>query len=95
MRPRLREHTWYTKSYMIEGKILSYFGNMREDEIESFDVVRWQNRLMAHRNERGEPYAPTYLRSVTTSSPPSSTTPRTTTVSRATPARRRYEAHSW
>lgn len=64
MRPRLREHTWYTKSYMIEGKMLPYFGNMRVDEIEPIDVVRWQNRLMAHRNERGEPYAPTYLRSV-------------------------------
>lgn len=64
MRPRLREHTWYTKSYMIEGKILPYFGNMRVDEIEPIDVVRWQNRLMAYRNEKGEPYAPTYLRSV-------------------------------
>lgn len=64
MKPRLREHTWYTKSYMIEGKILPYFGNMRVDEIEPIDVVRWQNRLMAYRNEKGEPYAPTYLRSV-------------------------------
>lgn len=64
MRPRLREHTWYTKSYMFEGKILPYFGNMRVDEIEPIDVVRWQNRLMAYRNEKGEPYAPTYLRSV-------------------------------
>ena len=64
MRTRLRDHTWYTKSYMIEGKILPYFGNMRVDEIEPIDVVRWQNRLMAHRNERGDPYAPTYLRSV-------------------------------
>lgn len=64
MRLRLREHTWYTKSYMIEGKILPYFGNMRVDEIGPIDVVRWQNRLMAYRNEKGEPYAPTYLRSV-------------------------------
>lgn len=64
MRPRLREHTWHTKKYMIEGKILPYFGNMRVDEIEPIDVVRWQNKLMAYRNEKGEPYAPTYLRSV-------------------------------
>lgn len=40
MRPCLREHTWYTKSYMIEGKILPNFGNMRVDEIEPIDVVR-------------------------------------------------------
>lgn len=33
MQPRLREHTWYTKKYMIEGKILPYFGNMRVDEL--------------------------------------------------------------
>ncbi|MDU6011995.1 MAG: site-specific integrase [Slackia sp.] len=64
MQPRLREHTWHTKKYMIEGKILPYFGNMRVDEIEPIDVVRWQNKLMAYLNEKGEPYAPTYLRSV-------------------------------
>ena len=37
MRPRLREHTWYTKSYMIEGKILPYFGNMRVDDFALHD----------------------------------------------------------
>lgn len=64
MEPRLREHTWYTKKYMIEGKILPYFGNMRVDEIEPLDVVRWQNKLMAHRNAKGEPYSQTYLRTI-------------------------------
>lgn len=76
MRPRLREHTWYTKSYMIEGKILPYFGRMRVDEIEPIDVVRWQNRLMAHRNEKGEPYAPTYLHPVKRPTPPAIDAPR-------------------
>ncbi|WP_455040162.1 hypothetical protein [Lancefieldella rimae] len=28
------------------------------DEIEPIDMARWQNRLMAHRNEKGESYAP-------------------------------------
>lgn len=64
VRPRLREHTWITKKYMIEGKILPYFGNMRVNEIEPLDVVRWQNGLMAHRNEKGEPYSQTYLRTI-------------------------------
>ena len=41
MMPRLREHTWHTKKYMIEGKILLYFGRMRVDEIEPIDVVRF------------------------------------------------------
>jgi integrase len=64
MRPRLREHTWHTKKYMIEGKILPYFGNMRVDEIEPLDVVRWQNKLMSYRNAKGEPYSQTYLRTI-------------------------------
>ncbi len=64
MEPRLREHTWHTKKYMIEGKILPYFGNMRVDEIGPLDVVRWQNKLMAYRNAKGEPYSQTYLRTI-------------------------------
>lgn len=64
MEPRLREHTWHTKKYMIEGKILPYFGNMRVDEIEPLDVMRWQNKLMAYRNAKGEPYSQTYLRTI-------------------------------
>lgn len=64
VRPRLREHAWITKKYMIEGKALPCFGSMRVNEIEPLDVARWQNGLMAHRNEKGEPYSQTYLRTI-------------------------------
>lgn len=64
MQPRPREHTWHTKKYMIDGKILPYFGNMRVDEIQLIYVVRWQNKLMAYLNDDGNPYTPTYVRSL-------------------------------
>ena len=64
MRPRLREHTWITKEYIIRDKILPYFGRMPMDEIEPIDVIRWQNKLMDKRNAKGEPYSGTYLRTI-------------------------------
>ncbi len=64
MEPRLRESTWIGKEYMVRDKLLPTFGQMRMDEIESVDVIRWQNVLMAMRNSHGEPYSPTYLRTI-------------------------------
>lgn len=64
MEPRLRENTWIQKEYMIRDKLLPTFGEMRMDEIESVDVIRWQNKLMAMRNSHGEPFSPTYLRTI-------------------------------
>lgn len=64
MEPRLRENTWIQKEYMIRDKLLPTFGEMRMDEIESVDVIRWQNKLMAMRNAHDEPYSPTYLRTI-------------------------------
>ena len=54
MRPRLRESTWIGKEYMVRDKLLPTFGEMRMDEIESVDVIRWQNGLMAMRNSSGD-----------------------------------------
>ena len=64
MKPRLRESTWIGKEYMARDKLLPTFGQMRMDEIESVDVIRWQNGLMAMSNSHGEPYSPTYLRTI-------------------------------
>ena len=33
IRPRIREHTWLTKEYMIKDKIIPFFGKMRMSEI--------------------------------------------------------------
>lgn len=62
--PRIREHTLIGKRYMIMSKIVSYFGKMRMSEISPVDIVRWQNELIGHKDKSGNPYAPTYLRTV-------------------------------
>lgn len=28
------------------------------------DVIKWQNEIMAYRNEKGKPYSPTYLKTI-------------------------------
>ena len=62
--PRLREHTWRQKEYVINDKILPYFKNMRMGEIQSIDIVRWQNELMKPSQNNGKGFSPTYLRNV-------------------------------
>lgn len=64
VRPRLREHTWMQKKYMIDGKIMPYFKNYRMSEIRSIDIVRWQNGLMKPGANDGKSYSETYLRTV-------------------------------
>ena len=50
IKPRIREHTWITKEYIINDKITPFFGDVRMNEIKPVDVVRWQNELIACRN---------------------------------------------
>ena len=64
VRPRLKLNTWLTKEHIIATKILPYFSDKRVDEITSTDIIRWENELSAARTTTGEPYAPTYLHTV-------------------------------
>lgn len=61
---RLRENTWESKDNMIDTKILPFFKNRIISEIEPKDIIAWQNEIMSFRKPNGEPYAPTYLKSV-------------------------------
>ena len=58
METRLREHTMRTKKYIVELKILPYFGNKRVNDITAADIRQWQNELI----KMG--YAPTYLKTI-------------------------------
>lgn len=58
MEKRLREYTMRTKKYIMEMKILPYFGEKRVSEITPADVRQWQNILIQ------EGYAETYLRTI-------------------------------
>ena len=64
MRPRLKENTWNTKEHIIRTKLLPYFGKRRICEIETKDVIAWQNELLAYRDEKKQPYSATYLKIV-------------------------------
>ena len=58
METRLREHTMRTKKYIVELKILPYFGNKRVNDITAADIRQWQNDLI----KMG--YSPTYLKTI-------------------------------
>lgn len=58
METRLREHTMRTKKYIIDLKILPYFGQKRVNDITAADIRRWQNELI----KKG--YSPTYLKTI-------------------------------
>ena len=64
VKPRIREHTWITKEYIINDKLVPFFGDMRMCDVRPIDVIRWQNELTEHRDADGKPWAPTYLRTV-------------------------------
>ncbi|MDD3138401.1 MAG: site-specific integrase [Lachnospiraceae bacterium] len=61
---RVKENTWESKSHIIRTKIIPYFENRKMEEIEPKDIIAWQNELLAYRDENGEPYAPTYLKTI-------------------------------
>ena len=64
MKPRLKESTWLTKEHITRTKILPYFGKKSMGDITARDVVAWQNELLKYRDEKGQPYSQTYLKSV-------------------------------
>lgn len=58
MKERLRENTVRTKDYIMELKVLPYFGDKKLTQISTADIRRWQNSLMK------EGYSPTYLKTI-------------------------------
>ena len=64
MKPRLKKSTVESKNFMIKTHILPYFENRALSEINSTDVLQWQNVLLSKRDQNGKGYSPTYLRSV-------------------------------
>ena len=62
--PRLKQTTWMTKEHIINTKILPYFGKRRIGEIQSKDVIAWQNKLLLMKDEKGKPYSPVYLKTI-------------------------------
>jgi len=61
---RLKESTIISKHYMVDVKILPFFGKMPINEITPKDIRKWQNKLTSYRDEKGKPYSQTYLKTI-------------------------------
>ncbi|MCL1798179.1 MAG: site-specific integrase [Eggerthellaceae bacterium] len=64
MRNRIREHTWMTKENIIRTKLLPYFGKKKMCEIQTKDVIAWQNEMLASSGSSGKGYSLTYLKTL-------------------------------
>lgn len=60
----LRKSSIDTKRYMIDLKILPYFGNIPTNKISVRHIREWQNSLISYRDENGKPFSDTYLKTI-------------------------------
>lgn len=58
METRLRENTMSTKKYIVDLKVLPFFGQKKINEIKPSDIRKWQNILIK------EGYSETYLKTI-------------------------------
>ena len=62
--PRLKQSTVDNKDNIIDTKLIPAFGDRKMCEIESSDVIKWQNDLLRYRDENGKPYSTVYLKTI-------------------------------
>lgn len=61
---KLKETTMEGKRNVIYTKILPFFGNVKICDITPLAVNEWQQTIISHRDEKGNPYKPTYLKTI-------------------------------
>lgn len=64
MQPKLKHNTWLTKEHIVRTKLLPYFKDKKIRDIKPKDIIQWQNKQISYRDEKGKPYAPTYLKTL-------------------------------
>ena len=64
MEHRLKPTTMENKRFIIEGKLLPYFGKLKVCDIDTIKIRKWQNELISYRGEDGKPFSQTYLKTV-------------------------------
>ncbi len=64
MSHRLKESTLLGKRFMVDTKITPVFGKMPMSQISPTDIRKWQNSLTSYTDEKGKPYAQTYLKTI-------------------------------
>lgn len=64
IRSRIKETTWLTKVNIIDKRILPYFGKRKISEIQTKEVIAWQNDLLRQKDKTGKPYSECYLKTI-------------------------------
>ncbi len=64
MEKRLKPGTVANKKHLIEKKIVPAFGKIPLNDIKPTDIRKWQNELTSYRDEKGQPYSATYLKTI-------------------------------
>lgn len=64
MELRLKRNTWLTKEHIVRTKILPYFKKLKMNEIIAANVIKWQNELIAYKDENGVGYSMTYRKTM-------------------------------
>ena len=64
MQSRIKENTWHTKENIINTKLLPYFKKRKISQITPKDIINWQNEMINHRDAKGKPYSPVYLKTL-------------------------------
>ena len=64
MKHRLKPTTMENKRFIIEKKLLPYFGKQKICDIDTIKIRKWQNELISYRDENGNPFSQTYLKTV-------------------------------
>lgn len=64
LKDRLKLNTLITKEDIIDKKITPFFRNQPLNEIDVRDVFNWQNQMMEYRDEKGNPYSHTYVKTM-------------------------------
>lgn len=52
------------KRFIIDTKLLPYFGKQKICDIDTIKVRKWQNELISYRDDDGKPFSQTYLKTV-------------------------------
>lgn len=64
MKHRLKPTTMENKRFIIEKMLLPYFGKQKICDIDTIKIRKWQNELISYRDEKGNPFSQTYLKTV-------------------------------
>ena len=64
IKERVKKNTWLTKENIINSKLLPHFKDKKMNEIRAADVIAWHNYMMQSKNDKGEKFSPTYLKTI-------------------------------